>query len=265
MAQQDIVIDTFKLDPESTNWGYPIWCPGDQPKLVHPPFPNPYVKDVLEVHEELEQFREDVNEVFHQTGAPPFPLILHHFCLPFSPFCCMFHCKSKRRTGLEELITSWNNKVGVPRGLFLEWNLDYNRYFNPGISFFNQKQVLVVQPILKGHIVNFSSQCKCPPHPEPEPWHGPEDERGIPAHFLPEGGQAVCPAAFHHPVPGVATAAPTPRMCLPTKPDDGATRRCSRIPAPGGRVPSSGGHIPSPHWGVCVWPTNASSTPRGKL
>lgn len=144
------MIDTLKLDPETAACGYPILCPGEQPHFVKPVFPNPYIADILGVQDEIDIFMEDANKAFKKTGAPPMPLMLHHFCLPFSPLCCIFGCRSRRRKALEGLISDWNNTIGIPRGLFLEWNVDYDRYFNQGNKFI----ITVISTLLASYLVS---------------------------------------------------------------------------------------------------------------
>ena len=69
----DITITTFYLDLASDECGYPICCPGNQPKFVEISF---FPSQVSEIEDDLRKLFEDAKEVFQETGMPPFPCIL---------------------------------------------------------------------------------------------------------------------------------------------------------------------------------------------
>ena len=106
----NITITTFYLDMASDQCGYPVCCPGNQPKFVEVSF---FPSQVSEIEDDLRKLFEDAKEVFHETGMPMFPCLLHHFCLPFSPICAMFYCMSQRKSRLDELIQSFNHGIGM--------------------------------------------------------------------------------------------------------------------------------------------------------
>jgi hypothetical protein len=58
----------------------------------------------LNLEEDLREMMSKTGEIFHDTGMPMFPCLLHHFCLPFSPVCAIFYCAKRRKTRLEELV-----------------------------------------------------------------------------------------------------------------------------------------------------------------
>ena len=93
------VVLTVNLDMASSKCGYPICCPGDQPKFVTPSF---YSSEVMELvpTEDLDKFFTAVSDLMVETGAPLFPLLLQVFCLPFWPPCIFVACARRRRNGM---------------------------------------------------------------------------------------------------------------------------------------------------------------------
>ena len=136
---EDVVVESYRLDLTMSQCGYPLCCPGDQPKFVPNPFPS-QAAQAADV--QLGTFFSESEEIFHETGMPMFPCMLHHFCLPFrykqrgsnlskstlnviySPICAMMYCANKRKSRLEELIKEWNETHGLHKGLYLQWNAD---------------------------------------------------------------------------------------------------------------------------------------------
>ena len=106
----NITITTFHLDMASDQCGYPICCPGIQPKFVEISF---FPSQVSEIEDDLRKLFEDAKEVFQETGMPMFPCIFHHFCLPFSPICALYYCMSQRKSRLDELIQNFNHGIGM--------------------------------------------------------------------------------------------------------------------------------------------------------
>jgi hypothetical protein len=66
----------------------------------------------LNIEEDLREMMSETGDIFHETGMPMFPCLLHHFCLPFSPICAVAYCMSQRKSRLEELIKDFNQKKG---------------------------------------------------------------------------------------------------------------------------------------------------------
>jgi len=128
----NVVLTTFYLDLSSSQCGYPICCPGDQPHFQPVPF-LPENIQTLNIESDVKQVMGEIDGIFHNTGMPMFPCILHHFCLPFSPICAAFYCLSQRKSGIDEVLAKWNNEKGIPQGLCLAFNQDYQMmYQNTG-------------------------------------------------------------------------------------------------------------------------------------
>ena len=121
----DICIENISLDMTSSGCGYPMCCPGKQPKFVRPPFPNRYIQNNLQLWDDLEDFMLESEEIFHKTGIPGCPCAFHHFCLPFSPFCAMYYCSWRRKNCLEQHVDQWNADKGLSKGIYLKWNRDF--------------------------------------------------------------------------------------------------------------------------------------------
>lgn len=121
----DVCIESYRLDLSSDQCGYPICCPGNQPKFIPPAFPNSYIDGHLGMWPELKEFMSDAAEIFRVTGMPMCPCIAHHFCIPFSPVCAMLYFAKKRKRELDELLQTWNEENGLAKGVYLQWNQDY--------------------------------------------------------------------------------------------------------------------------------------------
>lgn len=121
----DICVETYPLDLTSDQCGYPLCCPGNQPKFRKPAFPNDYINYHLDMWPDMEEFILESGEIFHKTGMPMFPCLCHHFCLPFSPICAAAYCAKRRMRGLENLLQNWNEHKGLRKGVYLKWNEDY--------------------------------------------------------------------------------------------------------------------------------------------
>jgi len=132
MASGNVILATFYLDLESAQCGYPICCPGNQPHFKPMPF-FPENLQPLGVENDLKEVMSEIDVAFHETGMPMFPCICHHFCLPFSPICAAFYCQGQRKSRIDEALAKWNNEKGVPKGLFVQMNNDYQMmYQNTG-------------------------------------------------------------------------------------------------------------------------------------
>ena len=70
------------------------------------------------IENEIRQFMEDVEKIYHQTGMPLFPCVCCHLCLPCSPFCAMAYCSYRRISRFENLVKAFNAK-NLEKGIFL--------------------------------------------------------------------------------------------------------------------------------------------------
>ena len=62
--------------------------------------------------EDLREFMEKTEKIYHETGMPMIPCFLHHFCLPFSPICVLCYCQSRRKSRLEDIVEDFNKEKG---------------------------------------------------------------------------------------------------------------------------------------------------------
>ena len=109
---EDLLLANFMLDLSSNQCGYPICCPGNQPKFIEVNFFPTSLTD-MGIENDLREFFEESEKIFYETGMPMFPCVLHHFCLPFSPFCAMMYFANQRKSKLEELIKDFNKDKGT--------------------------------------------------------------------------------------------------------------------------------------------------------
>ena len=84
---ETVVAETFLLNFSNlSSIGYPICCPGTQPRFQFTAYnavkESPNVAKAKVEPERLEQALRDIDEVYHKTGMPMIPCILHHFCFP---------------------------------------------------------------------------------------------------------------------------------------------------------------------------------------
>jgi len=108
---EERVIYAFEVDMSSDQCGYPICCQGNQPHIKKPEF-YPESLVTLDLADKVNELCEEMDEIFHSTGMPMFPCLLHHFCLPFSPICAAAYCGQRRRSELSEAIEKFNTKFG---------------------------------------------------------------------------------------------------------------------------------------------------------
>ena len=135
---EERVIYGFEVDMSSDQCGYPICCPGtnhlfltklafksltldfirinhfaagNQPHIKKPEF-YPESLVTLDLADKVNELCQEMDEIFHSTGMPMFPCLLHHFCLPFSPICAAAYCGQRRRSELFEAIEKFNTKFG---------------------------------------------------------------------------------------------------------------------------------------------------------
>jgi hypothetical protein len=82
----------------------------------------------LNLESDFRELMSNVAVINHETGVPPCPLFLHHFCVPFSPFCVKLYCFRKRKLLLEDLIHQFNQKHGKQKraGKFKSSNFRYS-------------------------------------------------------------------------------------------------------------------------------------------
>lgn len=59
---EEVVLEVFYLDPTSSECGYPICCPGDQPKFIRPQFESQAVAEIG-LASQLEEFFEESEKV----------------------------------------------------------------------------------------------------------------------------------------------------------------------------------------------------------
>jgi len=128
-----VELETFYLNADSSQCGYPICCPGEQPHFKLPRFSSKTLRD-SGIQAELEQLFASADEIYYDTGMPMFPCICHHFCLPFSPICAAAYCTAKRKSGLADLVEAFNRDVAMPKGLFVEWNDDWFQFMKIGTA-----------------------------------------------------------------------------------------------------------------------------------
>ena len=82
-----------------------------QPKFVEINFFPTSLTD-MGIEQDLREFMEEAEKIYHETGMPMYPCVFHHFCLPFSPFCAIMYCTSRRKSRLEDLIKDFNQDKG---------------------------------------------------------------------------------------------------------------------------------------------------------
>ncbi len=99
--------------------GYPIFCPGEQPRFVEPQFFVGQLANCGIEESQLRRFFDDAKEIFHDTGMPMFPCIFHHFCLPFSPICAAAYCSKKRKVRQQADVPSRNLTMHVVKSPLL--------------------------------------------------------------------------------------------------------------------------------------------------
>lgn len=121
---EDLLLATFQLDMSASQCGYPLCCPGKQPKFVDVEFFPTSIRD-MGLEQDLREFMEETEEIYHDTGMPMFPCTLHHFCLPFSPICALLYCMSKRKSKLEDIVKEFNKEKATSKGIYVKWNDDY--------------------------------------------------------------------------------------------------------------------------------------------
>lgn len=142
-----IVIETFKLDADSAVCGYPTCCPGRQPRFHQRPFPNQYISEVLKVQTELDQLMDDARRIFKKTGIPYLPCMLHNCCCPVVPICFICGYERSRINQMDRLVNRWNRDIGMPKGVYLEWNEDFYDYFRTSK---NTGEKYLVATLVKG-------------------------------------------------------------------------------------------------------------------
>ena len=120
LTSEERILHTFALDNRSSDCGYPLCCPGRQPRYVQPQF-YPSAITNLGIEKALRIFFKDIKQVFHRTGMPMLPFFCHHFCLPFSPFCASALCSNMRWGDIRRLVKKWNQDVGKERGVYLQF------------------------------------------------------------------------------------------------------------------------------------------------
>ncbi len=77
---------------------------------------------------ELKDLMTKCEFIFRETGLPALPCLFHHLCIPCSPVCAANHCRNQRKMRLDEAIRIFNQAIAQPRGIFVQWNNDYNTY-----------------------------------------------------------------------------------------------------------------------------------------
>ena len=115
---EDLLLATFLLDMQSDQCGYPICCPGNQPKFQEVNF-FPTSISHLNMEADIRELMEDTAKIFHETGMPMLPCLLHHFCLPFSPICAAMYCANQRKSRLDDLIKDFNHQKALEKGIFI--------------------------------------------------------------------------------------------------------------------------------------------------
>ena len=68
---------------------------------------------------DIRELMEDTAKIFHETGMPMLPCLLHHFCLPFSPICAAMYCANQRKSRLDDLIKDFNHQKALEKGIFI--------------------------------------------------------------------------------------------------------------------------------------------------
>jgi hypothetical protein len=63
--------------------------------------------------QEVNEFVDKINGILRDTHMPMIPLMLTHFCVPFSPICVLSHYASKRLVQLKALVEEMNTKASV--------------------------------------------------------------------------------------------------------------------------------------------------------
>lgn len=61
--------------------------------------------------QEINDFVRDINDILQRTNLPIMPLIFMHFCIPFSPICCLFCASSTRQNRLKRYVEQVNEKL----------------------------------------------------------------------------------------------------------------------------------------------------------
>ena len=92
-----------------------------------PPFypdqARPYISE-----SEAQSLFQRLDEIFHKTGHPPYPLMLAGFILLF-PLCCLLPLNmslvSKRKREITEVIEQWNRTEGFPKGIYFALGSDH--------------------------------------------------------------------------------------------------------------------------------------------
>lgn len=109
MNLDNVLLATFPLDMNYAGCGLPFCCPGDQPKFVQVQF-FPSNLQALQLEEQVTQFMQEADEIYHSTGMPMCPCMICHFCIPFSPVCAMIICAQRRKSKLDQLVKDYNEK-----------------------------------------------------------------------------------------------------------------------------------------------------------
>ena len=115
---EDLLLATFLLDMQSDQCGYPICCPGNQPKFQEVNF-FPTSISHLNMEADIRELMDDTAKIFHETGMPMLPCLFHHFCLPFSPICAAMYCANQRKSRLDDLIKDFNHQKALEKGIFI--------------------------------------------------------------------------------------------------------------------------------------------------
>ena len=58
---------SFELNTYTSTFGYPRWCPGDQPSITEPEFFPPAFAS-LDAEDEVKKLCKNINDIFHETG-----------------------------------------------------------------------------------------------------------------------------------------------------------------------------------------------------
>jgi len=101
-----------------TACGIPLLCPGsinDQVGLALGTASNLVAHTrggtPTEAEMQLNKLLADMNAIYAKYAFPACPCMLFHFCIPFSPLCCMCFLASRRSSGLQEVLentkTDW--------------------------------------------------------------------------------------------------------------------------------------------------------------
>ena len=96
---------------------------------------------------DLREFIKDTAEIYHDTGMPMLPCVLHHFCLPFSPACAACYFVGRRKSKLEDLVKDFNEDKALEKGIYIEWNSDYYAALQPQPRVRGRRRQQVLVPV----------------------------------------------------------------------------------------------------------------------